>query len=184
MKILMLSSIITFSLLLLQSHYHSQGNFHLPDGFTREIYTINGRFPSPLIEVNKGDILIFNVNNYLEDETTIHSHGMFRHETPCYDGAPGKIRRDIPPEKSFTRKVMQYALMNLILVLEPTPSELLTNCGLPQKKLEEVKPSSMSMNYVVIDEKVNPGLYRQRGKPYRLRSHLALHYRDVPTILA
>ncbi|CAG8666778.1 11941_t:CDS:2, partial [Racocetra fulgida] len=73
-----------------------------PDGFTREMYTINGQFPGPLIEVNKGDTLVLNVHNDLEDETTIHSHGMFQRGTPWYDGVPGQTQRGIPPKKSFT----------------------------------------------------------------------------------
>ncbi|RIB07824.1 Multicopper oxidase [Gigaspora rosea] len=72
-----------------------------PDGFTREMYTINGQFPGPLIEVNKGDTLVLNVYNDLEDETSIHSHGMFQRGTPWYDGVPGQTQRGIPSKKSF-----------------------------------------------------------------------------------
>ncbi|CAG8615211.1 14571_t:CDS:1, partial [Cetraspora pellucida] len=75
-----------------------------PDGFTREMYTINGQFPGPLIKANKGDTLVLNVYNDLENETTIHSHGMFQRGTPWYDGVPGQTQRGIPPKKSFTYK--------------------------------------------------------------------------------
>ncbi|CAG8465919.1 13594_t:CDS:2 [Dentiscutata erythropus] len=73
-----------------------------PDGFTREMFAINGQFPGPLVEVNKGDTLVFNVYNDLNDETSIHSHGMFQRGTPWYDGVPGHTQCGIPSKKTFT----------------------------------------------------------------------------------
>ncbi len=36
-----------------------------PDGFTRLVSTINGQYPGPTIEVNKGDRIIMNFRNEL-----------------------------------------------------------------------------------------------------------------------
>ncbi|CAG8444971.1 19158_t:CDS:2 [Dentiscutata erythropus] len=73
-----------------------------PDGFTRNMFTVNGQFPGPLIEVNKGDTLVLNVINNLDDNTTIHTHGMFQRGTPWYDGVPGQTQCAIPSKKTFT----------------------------------------------------------------------------------
>ncbi|CAG8498985.1 2344_t:CDS:2 [Cetraspora pellucida] len=170
MKILTLVSILTVSLLLLFPSLSFTRKFssypnHLnkrhdkkvyditiskeklaPDGFTREMYTINGQFPGPLIKVNKGDTLVLNIYNDLENETTIHSHGMFQRGTPWYDGVPGQTQRGIPPKKSFTyefkvdqillqdwyhndSKILSAAFMNPANVngSEPTPDNGLIN---------------------------------------------------------
>ena|ERR1044072_4975019 len=36
-----------------------------PDGFTRLLSTINGQYPGPTIEVNKGDRIVMNFRNEL-----------------------------------------------------------------------------------------------------------------------
>ncbi|RIB12769.1 multicopper oxidase protein [Gigaspora rosea] len=63
---------------------------------------INDQIPGPLIEVNKGDTLVLNVNNDFDEVTTIHSHGIFQRGTPWYDGVPGQTQCGIQPKKSFT----------------------------------------------------------------------------------
>jgi FtsP/CotA-like multicopper oxidase with cupredoxin domain len=40
-----------------------------PDGFSRILSTINGQYPGPTIEVNKGDRVIINVHNELGEPT-------------------------------------------------------------------------------------------------------------------
>ena len=47
----------------------------LPDGFTRDVYLINGQQPGPLIEIDEGDDLEVFVKNDLPVESTIHWHG-------------------------------------------------------------------------------------------------------------
>ncbi|CAG8738690.1 19687_t:CDS:1, partial [Cetraspora pellucida] len=75
--------------------------------------------------------------------------------------------------------------------LESTQSESETNCDLPRKKLRK---GGLAFNkvwdYVIKGEKVNPRHYKaecfhcemswQRGRPYVLRSHLALYCQNVP----
>jgi hypothetical protein len=47
-----------------------------PDGFCRPVIGINGAWPCPIVEVDRGDTVIFNVKNSLGNETTsIHCHG-------------------------------------------------------------------------------------------------------------
>jgi FtsP/CotA-like multicopper oxidase with cupredoxin domain len=45
------------------------------DGFTRDVYLINGQQPGPLIEIDEGDDLEVFVKNELSVESTIHWHG-------------------------------------------------------------------------------------------------------------
>ncbi|CAG8513572.1 5664_t:CDS:2 [Dentiscutata heterogama] len=75
-----------------------------PDGFEREMYLINGQFPGPTIECNKDDVLVINVENCLNEDTTIHCHGIFQRGTPWYDGNPGETQCGIPPNETFTHK--------------------------------------------------------------------------------
>ncbi|EPE10706.1 iron transport multicopper oxidase fet3 [Ophiostoma piceae UAMH 11346] len=75
-----------------------------PDGSTdRDIIGINGAWPLPIIEVDKGDRLIVNVTNSLGDKSTsIHWHGMFQNGTNEMDGASMFTQCPIPPGSSFT----------------------------------------------------------------------------------
>ncbi|CAI2177189.1 14738_t:CDS:10 [Funneliformis geosporum] len=73
-----------------------------PDGFTRIMSTINGQYPGPTIEVNKGDRIVMNIRNELEDPTSIHAHGIFQKGTPWFDGVPGQTQCEIPSDYEFT----------------------------------------------------------------------------------
>ncbi|CAG8721447.1 17664_t:CDS:2, partial [Dentiscutata erythropus] len=77
---------------------------YAPDGFKRDMFLINGQFPGPLIECNKGDTIVMNVKNELDEDTSIHSHGIFQRGTPWYDGVPGQSQCGIPSKGSFTYK--------------------------------------------------------------------------------
>jgi hypothetical protein len=59
-----------------------------PDGFFRNIYTINNQFPGPEIIVDKGDTIRINITNYIGQPTTIHVHGMIHKEMVYMDGVP------------------------------------------------------------------------------------------------
>ncbi|CAG8453050.1 6648_t:CDS:2 [Diversispora eburnea] len=82
--------------------------FHLskielaPDGFTKLVSAVNGQYPGPLIEANKGDRLIIHVENCLGEPTAIHWHGMFQHGTPWFDGVVGQTQYVIPDKCNFT----------------------------------------------------------------------------------
>ncbi|KAJ5746212.1 hypothetical protein N7520_011394 [Penicillium odoratum] len=75
-----------------------------PDGlFDRKVVGINGQWPLPPIEVDKGDRLIVNMYNGLGDkDTSIHWHGMFQNETNGMDGPSMVTQCPIPPGSSFT----------------------------------------------------------------------------------
>lgn len=49
------------------------------DGFSREVYLINGQQPGPLIDVNENDDIQVFVQNDLAVETTMHWHGELHH---------------------------------------------------------------------------------------------------------
>ncbi|WVQ72983.1 hypothetical protein IAR50_002546 [Cryptococcus sp. DSM 104548] len=73
-----------------------------PDGFERQVYTINGEFPGPLIEANTGDTIRVTVTNSLDEGQTIHWHGMIQNSTPYMDGVPGISQCPILAGGSYT----------------------------------------------------------------------------------
>jgi len=75
-----------------------------PDGFTRQVYLINGQQPAPLIDINEGDDLEVFVQNDLAVASTIHWHGLLQRGTPQMDGVPGVTQYPIPPGSNFTYK--------------------------------------------------------------------------------
>lgn len=52
-------------------------NISCTDGFSREVFLINGQTPGPLIEVDEGDELEVFVKNNLAVEMAIHWHGRY-----------------------------------------------------------------------------------------------------------
>ncbi|WVF67610.1 hypothetical protein IAT40_002368 [Kwoniella sp. CBS 6097] len=75
-----------------------------PDGYTRQVYTINGHFPAPLIEANTGDTILVYVKNSLPDGQTIHWHGITQNGSNHMDGVPGVTQCPIPSGGTFTYK--------------------------------------------------------------------------------
>ncbi|KAJ5587200.1 Iron transport multicopper oxidase fetC [Penicillium hispanicum] len=75
-----------------------------PDGlFDRKVVGINGQWPLPRIEVNRGDRLVVNMYNGLGDKnSSIHFHGMFQNTTNGMDGPSMLAQCPIPPGQSFT----------------------------------------------------------------------------------
>ncbi|ORY02655.1 laccase-2 precursor [Clohesyomyces aquaticus] len=74
-----------------------------PDGYTRPVIGINGRWPIPTIEANEGDTVVVKAKNSLGNETTsLHFHGMYQKGTNAYDGPVGVAQCSIPPGDSFT----------------------------------------------------------------------------------
>ena len=74
-----------------------------PDGvFDRPTIGINGQWPLPLLNITKGDRIVLNVNNQLENQSTsIHFHGLFQNGTTEMDGPAGVSQCAIPPGASF-----------------------------------------------------------------------------------
>ncbi|CAG8506373.1 8149_t:CDS:2, partial [Diversispora eburnea] len=73
-----------------------------PDGYKRPVWSVNGQYPGPLIQANKGDRIVVNVTNNFGDPATIHWHGIFQRETNWYDGVPGQTQCPIPSRVCFT----------------------------------------------------------------------------------
>ena len=67
-----------------------------------KVIGINGEWPLPLIEVDKGDQLVVNMYNGLGDKSaSIHFHGMFQNGTNEMDGASMINQCPIIPGSSF-----------------------------------------------------------------------------------
>ncbi len=77
------------------------GHSHFSDG-TRvgHAITVNGSLPGPMIRLREGQRARLHVTNTLEEETSIHWHGML---VPFqYDGVPGVSFPGIRPGETFT----------------------------------------------------------------------------------
>ncbi|EIW68417.1 multi-copper oxidase laccase-like protein [Tremella mesenterica DSM 1558] len=73
-----------------------------PDGYQRQMFTVNKMFPGPLIEANEGDTIWVHVTNKLDIGQTIHWHGMLQNGTQYNDGVPGFSQCPIPPGQTYT----------------------------------------------------------------------------------
>lgn len=74
-----------------------------PDGlFERKVVGVNGQWPLPIIEVDKGDQLVVNMYNGLDRSATIHFHGMFQNGTNDMDGPAMVTQCPVPAGSSFT----------------------------------------------------------------------------------
>lgn len=76
-----------------------------PDGLAKEMTLVNGMFPGPTIEANRGDIIEVFVHNGLEgvrETTSLHWHGIKQKGSNVMDGAPGLTQCGIPAGRNFT----------------------------------------------------------------------------------
>ncbi|CEL01029.1 hypothetical protein ASPCAL00621 [Aspergillus calidoustus] len=63
---------------------------------------VNGKWPPPQIQGNVGDVVVLNVRNLLENQSTsLHFHGISMKGTPHMDGAAGVSQCPILPGKTF-----------------------------------------------------------------------------------
>lgn len=67
------------------------------------MFGYNGQIPGPLIKVNQGDTLYVNFTNNLDQETTVHWHGL-RLEN-ANDGVPDVTQEPVQPGQSFMYKL-------------------------------------------------------------------------------
>ncbi|KAL7918087.1 Cupredoxin [Trichoderma austrokoningii] len=77
---------------------------HSPDGFSRNMFLVNGQSPGPTIEVDQNDWVVVNVKNKSPYNTTVHFHGIEMLGTPWSDGVPGLSQRAIPPGGHFVHE--------------------------------------------------------------------------------
>ncbi|KAJ9272340.1 CAZyme family AA1 [Paecilomyces variotii] len=75
-----------------------------PDGLAeRKVVGINGQWPLPMVEVDRGDRLVVNMYNGLGDKnTSIHWHGMYQNGTNYMDGPSMVTQCPVPPGASIT----------------------------------------------------------------------------------
>lgn len=74
-----------------------------PDGLAnRKVVGINGQWPLPIIEVDKGDQLVVNMHNALDRSATIHFHGMFQNGSSSMDGPSMVTQCPVLPGLDFT----------------------------------------------------------------------------------
>jgi iron transport multicopper oxidase len=75
-----------------------------PDGLAeRQVVGINGQWPLPVIEVDKGDQLVVNMHNGLPaNNASIHFHGMFQNGTNEMDGPVWVTQCPVGPGGNFT----------------------------------------------------------------------------------
>lgn len=71
----------------------------LSPGVMTTMYTYNGTYPGPRIEAKLGDRLIVHFTNNLEEETTIHWHGV---ELPAIMDGSNIAQLPVAPGESFT----------------------------------------------------------------------------------
>lgn len=107
MKILFIYLLSLLSLVTAKTVHHDFTAEYVkrnPDGATdRKVVGINGQWPLPRIEVDKGDRLVVNLTNKLGDtNVTIHWHGMYMNGSNEMDGVPAVTQCPIPPGASFT----------------------------------------------------------------------------------
>ena len=77
-----------------------------PDGFSRPVIGINGQWPCPQVDVNKGDQLVIDVYNDLGNQSTgIHWHGLHQYMTGYMDGTSGVTQCPIPPGQHMRYEV-------------------------------------------------------------------------------
>ncbi|CAM6106995.1 unnamed protein product [Calypogeia fissa] len=73
---------------------------------TKEIVTVNGMFPGPIIYANEGDRVIVNVTNNSNANMTIHFHGTRQYHSTWMDGVAYITMCPIQPGDYFTHDFM------------------------------------------------------------------------------
>ncbi|WP_010136796.1 multicopper oxidase domain-containing protein [Ochrovirga pacifica] len=72
-------------------------------GVTSKGMTINGSIPGPTLEFNEGDLAIINVTNKMDEETSVHWHGLILPN--FYDGVPYLTTPPIKPGTTFQYRI-------------------------------------------------------------------------------
>lgn len=76
--------------------------YESPDGVNRRIITVNNSWPPPTIQANKGDRLIVQVYNSLEEATAMHWHGIHQKGSQVMDGVYQTTQCPIAPGQMYT----------------------------------------------------------------------------------
>ncbi|CAN8303594.1 unnamed protein product [Cochlearia groenlandica] len=73
---------------------------------TKNILTVNGQFPGPILKVHKGDTIYVNVRNRASENITMHWHGVEQPRNPWSDGPEYITQCPIRPGSDFVYKVI------------------------------------------------------------------------------
>ncbi|CAA7035214.1 unnamed protein product [Microthlaspi erraticum] len=73
---------------------------------TKNILTVNGQFPGPILKVYKGDTIYVTVRNRASENITMHWHGVEQPRNPWSDGPEYITQCPIRPGSDFTYKVI------------------------------------------------------------------------------
>ena len=72
-------------------------------GVTAKAMTINGSIPGPVLEFNEGDLAVINVTNKMDEETSVHWHGIILPN--FFDGVPYLTTPPIKPGATFQYRI-------------------------------------------------------------------------------
>ncbi|WP_299217627.1 multicopper oxidase domain-containing protein [uncultured Aquimarina sp.] len=72
-------------------------------GVSANAMTINGSIPGPVLEFEEGDLAIINVTNKMDEETSVHWHGLILPN--FYDGVPYLTTPPIEPGETFQYRI-------------------------------------------------------------------------------
>jgi len=72
-------------------------------GVSAKAMTINGSIPGPVLEFNEGELAIINVTNKMDEETSVHWHGMILPN--FFDGVPYLTTPPIKPGATFQYRI-------------------------------------------------------------------------------
>lgn len=72
-------------------------------GVSAKAMTINGSIPGPVLEFNEGDLAVINVTNKMDEETSVHWHGIILPN--FYDGVPYLTTPPIKPGTTFQYRI-------------------------------------------------------------------------------
>ncbi|KAI7502632.1 Laccase-3 [Hortaea werneckii] len=82
-----------------------------PDGYARQVLTVNGSIPGPTIQANWGDTVKVHVTNSLANNgTSLHFHGIRQNYTNAMDGVASITQCPVAPGESitYTWRATQY----------------------------------------------------------------------------
>jgi len=72
-------------------------------GVSAKAMTINGSIPGPVLEFNEGELAIINVTNKMDEETSVHWHGIILPN--FFDGVPYLTTPPIKPGATFQYRI-------------------------------------------------------------------------------
>ena len=72
-------------------------------GISAKAMSINGSIPGPVLEFDEGDLAIINVTNKMDEETSVHWHGLILPN--FYDGVPYLTTPPIKPGTTFQYRI-------------------------------------------------------------------------------